>query len=146
MTFVISKLLHMSLVIIEKQMYNSDITKQKTKEIKIMEIEKFETGLVAVVTVGLFDQKTKKQEINTADALEAVTRYVIDHCGGGTITTGNGVYTHDDGTIVVEPSIIIKIVGAKFEQIGKFVKDIQTFLNQESVLVEITENKYCFVE
>ena len=111
-----------------------------------MEIEKFEINNVYEVTVGLFDQKTKKQEIGTADALKAVTNYVIAHCGGGTITTGNGVYTHEDGTVVVEPSIIIKIVGAKFENVGNLVKDLQIFLNQESVLVEIKEKKYCFVE
>ena len=111
-----------------------------------MNAEKFENGIVYEVTIGLFDQESKKQEISTPDALETVTRYVIDHCGGGTITTGNGVYTHEDGTIVVEPSIIVKIVGAKFEQIGKLVDDVKVFLNQESVLVEMTEKKYCFVE
>ena len=111
-----------------------------------MNAEKFENGIVYEVTVGLFDQKSKKQEIKTADALEAITRYVIDHCGGGTITTGSGVYTHEDGTIVVEPSIIIKIVGAKFDDIGKLVDDIKVFLNQESLLVEMSGKSYCFVE
>jgi len=111
-----------------------------------MEISKFENGIVFEVTVGLFDQQSKKQEISTADALQTITRYVIDHCGGGTITTGNGVYTHDDGTVVVEPSIIIKIVGAKFEDIGNLVEDIKVFLNQESVLVEMSGKSYCFVE
>lgn len=111
-----------------------------------MEISKFENGVVFEVTVGLFDQKSKKQEINTADALQTITRYVIDHCGGGTITTGDGVYTHEDGTVVVEPSIIIKIVGAKFEDIGNLVEDIKIFLNQESVLVEMSGKSYCFVE
>ena len=111
-----------------------------------MEISKFENGIVFEVTVGLFDQKSKKQEISTTDALQTITRYVIDHCGGGTITTGNGVYTHEDGTVVVEPSIIIKIVGAKFDDIGNLVEDIKTFLNQESVLVEMSGKSYCFVE
>lgn len=111
-----------------------------------MEISKFENGIVFEVTVGLFDQKSKKQEISTTDALQTITRYVIDHCGGGTITTGNGVYTHDDGTVVVEPSIIIKIVGAKFEDVGNLVEDIKVFLNQESVLVEMSGKSYCFVE
>ena len=111
-----------------------------------MEISKFENGIVYEVTVGLFDQKTKKQEINTADALEAITRYVIDHCGGGTITMGNGVYTHENGDVVVEPSIIIKIVGAKFDDISNLVDDIKVFLNQESVLVEMSGKSYCFVE
>ena len=111
-----------------------------------MKEEKFENGVVYEVTVGLFDQESKKQEISTPDALDKITAYVIDHCGGGTITMGNGVYTHEDGTVVVEPSIIIKIIGAKFEQIGKLVADIQVFLNQESVLVEMSEKKYCFVE
>lgn len=111
-----------------------------------MEISKFENGIVFEVTVGLFDQKSKKQEVNTADALQTITRYVIDHCGGGTITTGNGVYTHEDGTVVVEPSIIIKIVGAKFEDVGNLVEDIKVFLNQESVLVEMSGKSYCFVE
>ena len=111
-----------------------------------MNIEKFETGLVFIVTVGLFDQKSKKQEISTEDALKKVTQYVISHCGGGTITVGNGVYTHENGDIVVEPSIIIKIVGAKTENVGKLVKDLQVFLNQESILVEVEEKKYSFVE
>lgn len=111
-----------------------------------MEISKFENGIVFEVTVGLFDQKSKKQEISTVDALQTITRYVIDHCGGGTITTGNGVYTHEDGTVVVEPSIIIKIVGAKFDDVGNLVEDIKTFLNQESVLVEMSGKSYCFVE
>ena len=111
-----------------------------------MEISKFENGIVFEVTVGLFDQKSKKQEINTADALQTITRYVIDHCGGGTITTGNGVYTHEDGTVVVEPSIIIKIVGAKFDDVSNLVEDIKIFLNQESVLVEMSGKSYCFVE
>ena len=111
-----------------------------------MEISKFENGIVFEVTVGLFDQKSKKQEISTVDALQTITRYVIDHCGGGTITTGNGVYTHEDGTVVVEPSIIIKIVGAKFDDVGNLVEDIKIFLNQESVLVEMSGKSYCFVE
>ena len=111
-----------------------------------MEISKFENGIVFEVTVGLFDQKSKKQEIGTVDALQTITRYVIDHCGGGTITTGNGVYTHEDGTVVVEPSIIIKIVGAKFDDVSNLVEDIKIFLNQESVLVEMSGKSYCFVE
>lgn len=111
-----------------------------------MEISKFENGIVFEITVGLFDQKSKKQEISITDARKTITRYVIDHCGGGTITTGNGVYTHDDGTVVVEPSIIIKIIGAKFEDIGNLVEDIKIFLNQESVLVEMSSKSYCFVE
>ena len=111
-----------------------------------MEISKFENGIVFEVTVGLFDQKSKKQEISTTDALQTITRYVIDHCGGGTITTGNGVYTHEDGTVVVEPSIIIKIVGVKFDDVGNLVEDIKIFLNQESVLVEMSGKSYCFVE
>lgn len=111
-----------------------------------MEKEKFEKTVVFEITIGLFDQKSHKQEISTPDALKAVTNYVISYCGGGTITTGNGVYTHDDGSIVVEPSIIVKIVGAKFEDVGKLVSDVKIFLNQESVLVEMNEKLTCFVE
>ena len=111
-----------------------------------MEIEKFNVSEVYTITVGLFDQESKKQEIKTADAMEAVTQYVISHCGGGTVMTGNGVYTHENGDIVVEPSIIIRIVNGKFDDVSKLVKDLQTFLNQESVLVEIEEKKFCFVE
>ena len=111
-----------------------------------MEIEKFAITEVYTITVGLFDQESKKQEIKTADALEMVTQYTISHCGGGTIMSGNGVYTHEDGTVVFEPSIVIRIVGGKFEDVSKLVKDLQTFLNQESILVEIEEKKFCFVE
>ena len=111
-----------------------------------MKKENFEISEVYTITVGLFDRESKKQEIKTAEAMEMITRYTISYCGGGTIMSGNGVYTHDDGTVVVEPSIIIRIVDGKFEDVSNLVKDLQTFLNQESILVEIEEKKYCFVE
>lgn len=51
--------------------------------------------------IGLFDKVTKVQEINTIDAFKVAANIFAETTGGATITEGTGVYTHDDGTIII---------------------------------------------
>lgn len=109
-----------------------------------MKEEKFETTLEYKVYFGLFDQKSHKQEIRTADALEMVSDYIANHFSGATVYSGYGVYKHEDGSTVKEPSIIVELLDVKFDDVSNMVSEIKFGLNQESVLVSVSETKFQF--
>lgn len=88
------------------------------------------------VMVGLFDRNSKQQEITTIDAYKVVAREIIHYCGGGTIQESKGIYTHDNGEVVVEPSLVISILDTEREQVMEFVQRVGEILNQESILVQ----------
>ena len=55
-----------------------------------------------ILFLGLFDQKTKAQEISTLDAYKIASNLLCEYIGFGTITEACGVYTHENGEIVQE--------------------------------------------
>ena len=63
------------------------------------------------LTIGLFDKDTKRQKISTDIAIRIVSDLVVNVIGYGTIHTGNGIYTHNNGSIVVEPSLVFFVDG-----------------------------------
>ena len=84
--------------------------------------------------IGLNDKDTKQQEINTLDAYKVVGNILSRDC---TITEGRGVYTHEDGTVVYEVSLVVDILDfdnsiTKDWLIDK-IEQIKEALNQESV-------------
>lgn len=85
--------------------------------------------------VGLNDQKSKKQEIATEDAMRIVNEYIWANFGGGTVYSGFGVYKHDDGTVVREKSIIIELFYIDDNSVQLFVNHLKEVLNQESITV-----------
>ena len=101
-----------------------------------------------MLTIGLLDKDSKVQEIGTVHATKLVTRIVIAKIGFGTILDASGVYTHDDGTIVTEPSIRVEILdteGAITEdKIVALASELKVALNQESILFEqqVTTGKF----
>lgn len=82
--------------------------------------------------IGLNDKDSKVQEISTLDAYKLVGALV----GDCTIQEGRGLYTHADGTQVLESTLIVQVIdfSGKME-INSVVKVIKTALNQESVAV-----------
>ena len=92
------------------------------------------------LTIGLLDKDSKVQEIGTVHATKLVTRIVIAKIGFGTILDANGVYTHDDGTIVTEPSIRVEILDTEGtigkDKIVELAGELKIALNQESILFE----------
>jgi len=89
--------------------------------------------------VGLNDQVTHNQEISTIDAFKVVSNIFRETTGGATITEGTGVYTHEDGSLVVEKSLICLIYGAEMEKVIDAADQIKIALNQESVIIETCE-------
>ena len=95
----------------------------------------FETLSLYRLFVGLNDQKSKKQEVATEDAMRIVNEYIWANFGGGTVYNGYGVYKHDDGTVVREKSIIIELFYIDDNSVELFVNHLKKVLNQESVTV-----------
>jgi hypothetical protein len=95
--------------------------------------------------IGLHDQKTKRQEITTIDAFKVVANIFQNTTGGATITEAMGVYTYNDGTIAIEPSLRCEIFGADLDQIYMAVAQIKTALNQEKIALEETEVNSKFI-
>ncbi len=95
--------------------------------------------------IGLHDRKTKQQEITTIDAFKVVANIFKNTTGGATITEAMGVYTHDNGDIVIEPSLRCEIFGADLESVYAAIPQIKTALNQEKIALEETEVNSKFV-
>lgn len=99
------------------------------------------------LTIGLFDKDTKRQKISSDMALKIVSDLVVQTVGYGTIHNGNGIYTHINGSIVIEPSIIYFIDGEEKEEskIKTLAWMIKKALNQESIMMEKQQVNMCFV-
>ena len=99
------------------------------------------------LTIGLFDKDTKRQKISSDMALKIVSDLVVQIVGYGTVYTGNGIYTHVNGSIVVEPSLVYFVDGEEEEEskIKSLAWMIKKALNQESVMMEETAVKMEFI-
>ena len=99
------------------------------------------------LTIGLFDKDTKRQKISTDIAIRIVSDLVVNVIGYGTIHTGNGIYTHNNGSIVVEPSLVYFVDGEKDlkNKVKILAWSIKKALNQESIMLEETAVKMEFI-
>jgi gamma-glutamylcysteine synthetase len=95
--------------------------------------------------IGLHDQKTKRQEITTIDAFKVVANIFQNTTGGATITEAMGVYTYNDGTVAIEPSLRCEIFGADLESVYAAIAQIKTALNQEKIALEECEVNSKFI-
>ena len=86
------------------------------------------------VYVGLNDQLTKKQEIETETAMVIVSEYLANHFEGATVYNGIGVYKHNDGTVVRENSLIIELVFVDDNTVNEMINHFREILNQESIM------------
>ena len=99
------------------------------------------------LTIGLFDKDTKRQKISSDMALKIVSDLVVQTVGYGTIYNGNGIYTHINGSIVVEPSLVYFVDGENDlkNKVKTLAWQIKKALNQESVMLEETAVKMEFI-
>ena len=99
------------------------------------------------LTIGLFDKDTKKQKISSDMALRIVSDLVVQTVGYGTIHNGHGIYTHNNGSIVIEPSIVFFVDGENDlkNKVKTLAWQIKKALNQESVMLEETAVKMEFI-
>ena len=95
--------------------------------------------------IGLYDKESKRQEITTIDAFKVVANIFKNTTGGATISEAMGVYTYNDGTIAIEPSLRCEIFGADLEPVYAAISQIKTALNQEKIALEETEVNSKFI-
>lgn len=103
-----------------------------------------------IITVGLFDKDSKKQEISKEAATEYIMQKIADNDLCGTIFTEGvfGIYKHHDGSVVREPSIRIEIACGEedMKKVYKMLHEIREALNQESIMHKKTEQEIDFFE
>lgn len=98
------------------------------------------------ITVGLHDRETKTQKISTDAARLVIENLIVDANMCATIFTQGvyGIYKHDDGSIVREPSIRIEIAGESKEDIEPIIRSIKKALNQETIMWKCEEVHVAF--
>ena len=91
--------------------------------------------------IGLHDKDKKVQIVETLTAANIINHIFIDNgADGATITSGKGIYKHENGEIVVEETIIVQVY--EFESsinVQKICNQLKKVLNQESIAVEKQE-------
>lgn len=100
-----------------------------------------------VLTVGLFDRETEKQEIATNAAKDKISDILINgnEVFAFTMIECSGVYKMQlTNHIVYEPSIRIEIASDESLNYIKIVSELKRELNQESIMIEISESNIMF--
>ena len=90
--------------------------------------------------LGLNDQHTKTQKIDTIEAYKVVENLLASMFDGGTIFNAHGVYKHDDNTIVIENTLRVEILefdNSILDNVREFVRILKNTFNQESIAVQI---------
>lgn len=86
------------------------------------------------LNIGLLDKDSKMQEVNTLDAYKIVYNIMQKDC---TIMQGMGVYTHESGEVVYEPSLQVMMLdfdnSLTVEYIDEKIEALKIALNQESI-------------
>lgn len=90
-----------------------------------------------ILYVGLNDKDTKVQKINTLEAYKIVNNIVMQYTNGATIYEANGIYKHNDGTIVIEKTLRIELMFIDREIVNKIIDILKRVLNQESIVLQI---------
>lgn len=101
-----------------------------------------------IITIGMFDQDSKRQEITKADYLRIIEDEICKRDFCATIFTEGiwGIYRHEDGTVVKEPSIRIEIAGVERRDIIPMIRVFRERFNQESILYKMTEQVFDLVD
>ena len=86
--------------------------------------------------IGLNDKITKKQKIDTQEAIKISSNILAMYTGGATIYNATGIYKHDNGAIVIENTLRIEIINVHADRIKKAVTILKNVLNQESIIMQ----------
>lgn len=98
-----------------------------------------------ILSIGLLDKDEKIQKIPTEAAYKTILDLFCKKIGGATIYEARGVYTHEDGSIIEEPTIRAESFTDNEAAIYEIINEAKKLLNQESIGLLITEPKILFV-
>lgn len=91
------------------------------------------------IYMGLFDKDSKRQEYDTITAYKMVQQRATQLFDGATISEAKGIYKHDNGEVVVEPTIRIELLFTDLDTVKKFCNELKGMFNQESVVLQVEE-------
>ena len=91
------------------------------------------------IYMGLFDKDSKRQEFDTITAYKMVQQRATQLFDGATISEAKGIYKHDNGEVVVEPTIRIELMFTDLETVKTFCDNLKGMFNQESVVLQVEE-------
>lgn len=96
--------------------------------------------------IGLNDKDTKQQEITNLDAKAEISAILFKYFPDGfTLQECQGMYKHDDGTVVCENTVKVTLFNYEFVGISNVIEEIKHKLNQESVATEYLETVVNFI-
>lgn len=96
--------------------------------------------------VGLNDKDTKVQELSNLEAKAEISAILFKYCPNGfTLQECQGMYKHNDGTVVCENTIKIIMFDFKRGMLFEIVEDLKRKLNQECIAVEYIESVVNFI-
>lgn len=91
------------------------------------------------IYMGLFDKDSKRQEYDTITAYKMVQQRATQLFDGATISEAKGIYKHDNGEVVVEPTIRIELLFTDLDTVKKFCNELKGMFNQESIVLQVEE-------
>lgn len=91
--------------------------------------------------IGLNDKDTKRQELSNLEAKAEISAILFKHFPYGfTLQECQGMYKHNDGTVVCENTIKVILFDYNIGLVPDAVKDLKEKLNQECIAVERLES------
>lgn len=91
--------------------------------------------------IGLNDKDTKQQELSNLEAKAEISAILFKYFPNGfTLQECQGMYKHDDGTVVCENTIKIILLYCNTGMLFEVIQDLKDKLNQECIAVEIISN------
>ena len=96
--------------------------------------------------IGLNDKDTKHQETTNLDAKAEISAILFKYFPNGfTLQECQGMYRHEDGTIVCENTIKVILFDYNIGLVLDAVEDLKLKLNQECIAVEHIKTTVNFV-
>lgn len=96
--------------------------------------------------IGLNDKDTKRQELTNLDAKAEISTILFRYFPNGfTLQECQGMYRHEDGTVVCENTIKVILFDYNMGLVLDAVEDLKLKLNQECIAVEHIKTTVNFV-
>lgn len=86
--------------------------------------------------MGLNDKDSKVQKISTVEAYKMASQIIAKYVDGATIFEADGIYKHDDGTMVFEKTLRIELLFTDNKTVKNIVEVLKMVFNQESIAVQ----------
>lgn len=86
--------------------------------------------------LGLNDKDTKTQKIDILEAYKIVNNILLKYTDGATIFQANGIYKHEDGTVIIEQTLRIELLFVDKNTVKNIVDLLKITFNQESIIVQ----------